>query len=78
MFRKNIKQGSKIRLIGLSVSHLTGESYHQENLFEEQKEERLEKLDLAIDAINKKYGKKTMLHAKHLDNEFEHRSTKKE
>jgi len=78
LLNSNVKPGMKIRLIGLSGSNLTADQFKQETLFDDGKNEKFEKLDAAVDLINEKYGKKTVLHAKHMDNEFEHRSVKKE
>ena len=47
---------SPIRLLGVSTSKATDESYEQYNLFDRDKYERLSKLNLAIDKIRTKYG----------------------
>ena len=45
-----------IRLLGVSTSKATDESYEQYNLFDQDKFERLSKLNSAIDKIRDKYG----------------------
>lgn len=45
-----------IRLLGVSTSKASNESYEQYNLFDQDKFERLSKLNSAIDRIRSKYG----------------------
>lgn len=45
-----------IRLLGVSTSKASAESYEQYNLFEQDKFERLSKLNTAIDKIRSRYG----------------------
>lgn len=45
-----------IRLLGIALSHLSEEGYHQLSLFENVKEEKSRALDSAIDSIRNKYG----------------------
>ena len=45
-----------IRLLGVSTSKASAESYEQYNLFDQDKFERLSKLDSAIDKIRSRYG----------------------
>jgi len=45
-----------IRLLGVSTSKASNESYEQYNLFDQDKYERLSKLNSAIDKIRSKYG----------------------
>ncbi len=45
-----------IRLLGVSTSKASNESYEQYNLFDQDKFERLSKLNSAIDKIRSKYG----------------------
>jgi len=45
-----------IRLLGIALSHLTEEGYHQISLFENIKEDKNRALDNAIDSIRSKYG----------------------
>ena len=45
-----------IRLLGVHTSKASDENYTQYSLFDTEKNEKLEKLDMAIDAIRNKYG----------------------
>lgn len=45
-----------IRLLGVSTSKASNESYEQYNLFDQDKYERLSKLNQAVDKIRSKYG----------------------
>jgi len=45
-----------IRLIGVHTSKASDENYTQFSLFDTDKNEKLEKLDMAIDSIRLKYG----------------------
>lgn len=45
-----------IRLLGVSTSKASNESYEQYNLFDQDKFEKLSKLNLAIDQIRSRYG----------------------
>ncbi len=45
-----------IRLLGVSTSKATNESYEQYNLFDQDKYERLSKLNQAVDKIRARYG----------------------
>jgi len=47
---------SPIRLIGVHTSKASDENYTQYSLFDTEKNEKLEKLDMAIDSIRNKYG----------------------
>lgn len=47
---------SPIRLIGVHTSKASDENYTQYSLFDTEKNEKLEKLDMAIDSIRSKYG----------------------
>lgn len=49
--------GTPIRLLGVQVSNMvSGDSFRQMSLFDNTDYEKLEKLDHALDSINKKYG----------------------
>ena len=52
-----------IRLLGVSTSKATDESYEQYNLFDQDKFERLSKLNSAIDKIRDKYGDDAIVRA---------------
>ncbi len=47
---------SPIRLIGVHTSKASDQNYTQYSLFDTEKNEKLEKLDMAIDSIRNKYG----------------------
>lgn len=47
---------SPIRLLGVHTSKASDENYTQYSLFDTEKNEKLEKLDMAIDSIRNKYG----------------------
>ena len=49
-----------LRLLGVSLSDLSNESYEQQSLFHNQEKVREEKLDKTIDYIRKKYGADTI------------------
>lgn len=55
-----------IRLLGVHTSKASGESYIQYSLFDTEKNEKLEKLDMAIDAIRLKYGDNAVKRARFL------------
>lgn len=69
--------GTPIRLLGVQLSNIVyGNSYRQMSLFDTSDYEKLEKLDYALDSINKKYGNGTITRAssfktKSPDNSFE-------
>lgn len=48
--------GAPIRLLGVCTSRASTESYEQYSLFDSGKDERLAKLNLAVDSIRKRYG----------------------
>lgn len=52
-----------IRLIGVSTSKATVENYEQYNLFDQDKFERLSKLNSAIDKIRSRYGEDSIKRA---------------
>lgn len=55
LLRRYWTPGIRLRLIGVSVSNLTGDSLHQLNLFEGESE-RLGRLSRALDRIRERYG----------------------
>ncbi|RZS92718.1 DNA polymerase Y family protein [Cuneatibacter caecimuris] len=59
--------GSPLRLLGVSVSHLTEEAQRQYNMFDMDKYDRLNKLDHAIDSIRERYGSGAVKRACFLD-----------
>lgn len=54
---------SPLRLLGVSTSKATDESYEQYNLFDQDKFEKLSKLNSAIDKIRGKYGDDAIVRA---------------
>lgn len=56
-----------LRLIGIRTSKITEEPYTQLNLFDSKKNEKLEKLDSAIDRIRERYGTDSVKRASFLD-----------
>jgi len=49
-----------IRLLGIALSHLSEEGYHQLSLFETIEDDKSRALDNAIDSIRSKYGEKAI------------------
>lgn len=56
-----------LRLIGIRTSKITEEPYTQLNLFSSMKNEKLEKLDSAIDHIRERFGSDSIKRASFLD-----------
>ena len=56
-----------IRLLGVSTSKASSESYEQYNLFDQDKFERLSKLNSAIDQIRSRYGADSIKRACFMD-----------
>lgn len=54
---------SPIRLLGVYTSKATTESYEQYSLFGTEKDERLSKLNSAVDSIRKRYGEDAVMRA---------------
>ncbi len=50
-----------LRLLGISLSHLTRDGYVQQSLFPDEEKEREKKLDKAIDSIRSKFGSETIV-----------------
>ena len=49
--------GSPVRLLGIRTSKLSDADAVQMNLFEPEENQKLQKLDKALDSIRQKYGK---------------------
>ena len=64
-----------IRLLGVSTSRVSSESYRQYNLFDTEKYEKLEKLDTAVDKIRKKYGEDAIKRARFLEDKKEEKES---
>lgn len=54
---------SPIRLLGVSTSKATAESYEQYNLFDMERTEKLSRLNSAVDAIRTRYGEDSIKRA---------------
>ena len=61
-----------LRLLGVNTSHAGTEKYEQYNLFEQDKYEKLSKLNQAIDSIRDKYGEDSIKRACFVGSETEH------
>lgn len=59
--------GRAVRLIGVSTSKVSEDDFAQMTLFPKKKNEKLEKLDIAIDKIRQKYGTDSVKRASFLD-----------
>ncbi len=69
---KSMWKGDPIRLVGIRVTDLTDKTYEQISLFEEAgKIERRDKVQKAMDEINKKYGSNTIKSAALFNNQDE-------
>lgn len=64
--------GRPLRLLGLSASHITDTPFRQINLFHPTQNERLSKLNSAVDKIRQKYGEDSIKRARFIDNEYNH------
>lgn len=62
----NLWDLSPIRLIGVHTSKASDQCYTQYSLFDTEKNEKLEKLDMAIDSIRLKYGDNAIKRARFL------------
>lgn len=59
--------GTPLRLIGVRASKIIDDTFTQLDLFHSERNEKLEKLDTAIDSIRKRYGTDSVLRASFLD-----------
>ncbi|MDD6571395.1 MAG: hypothetical protein PUF12_03295 [Thermoflexaceae bacterium] len=69
---KECFSGTPIRLLGVSTGKATNEFFEQYDLFDQQKNERLSKLNSAIDQIRSRYGEDSVKRACFVDSEEEH------
>ena len=53
--------GMPIRLLGVRVSKLSGQEQQQLNLFDMENQEKMQKLDAALDSIRNKFGKDAVM-----------------
>lgn len=63
-----------IRQLGVSTSRATYDSCEQVSLFDQERFDRLSKLNTAIDQIRDKYGEDSVKRARFLDSEYDHMS----
>lgn len=75
LYRENYS-GISVRLIGLRATDIVNEEYFQIGLFEQEKREKLRKLDASIDKIRGKYGKDSIQRASFLNGEINHMTGK--
>lgn len=66
---------SPIRLLGVYTSKATTENYEQYSLFDTEKNERLSKLNSAVDNIRKRYGEDAVIRACFVDSPQEPKGT---
>lgn len=60
---------SPIRLLGVSTSKATAESYEQYNIFDMKRNEKLAKLNSAVDKIRTRYGEDSIKRACFVESE---------
>lgn len=63
-----------IRQLGVSTSHVTNEECQQYDLFSSEKNEKLSKLNSAIDNIRSRYGEDSIVRARFINTEQSHMS----
>ena len=61
-----------IRLLGVSTSHTTEQVSRQVSLFDNQQDNRLERLNSAVDSIRKKYGEDSIKRARFIGSDYHH------
>lgn len=71
LYRENYT-GRSVRLIGVRATDITQEEFAQLDLFEEEKKEKLRKLDASIDMIREKFGKDSVQRASFLKGDIDH------
>lgn len=64
--------GSPIRLLGVQTSHITEDANQQLNIFDMEKDARLEKLESAIDSIRSRFGDDSIMRARFLEHGNSH------
>ena len=71
LYRENYAD-RPVRLIGVRATDITREEFAQLDLFEQEKKEKLRKLDASIDKIRKKFGKDSIQRASFLKGDIDH------
>ena len=71
LYRENYAD-RPVRLIGVRATDTTREEFAQLDLFEQEKKEKLRKLDASIDKISKKFGKDSIQRASFLKGDIDH------
>jgi DNA polymerase-4 len=66
---KECWNGTPLRLLGIRATKLTTEEYTQMNLFDMTRNEKLEKLDKALDSIRSRYGSDSVKRARFMEPE---------
>lgn len=61
-------RGDPVRLLGISLSQLTDDGFHQMSFFDSCEEEKEKKLDKVIDNIREKYGENALVRSSLLKN----------
>lgn len=65
---------SPVRQIGISASHATDQDYQQLDFFNQQHNEKLSRLNSAIDDIRTRFGEDSVKRARFINSEHEHMS----
>ncbi|MGB8454329.1 MAG: DNA polymerase IV [Anaerocolumna sp.] len=71
---KEFWNGTPLRLLGIRTTKLGSEDYTQMNLFDMVKNEKLEKLDKALDSIRNRFGSDAIKRARFIDAESNKKS----
>lgn len=69
---REVWDGRPLRLLGVSTSGVTHEDYRQYNLFDQEKYDKLEKANLAIDSIRARFGEDSIKRASFLKSNVSH------
>lgn len=71
LYRENYR-GLPVRLIGVRATDIVQEEFSQIDLFDQEKKEKLRKLDASIDKIREKFGKDSIQRASFLKGDIRH------